>query len=62
MPDWIGEAACRVKRYLPDREKEGVIGRVVGGICKKEGIEVGEMRMGGKDRRYRGCGGRLHGC
>ncbi len=53
------EAERRVKRYLPDREKEGMIARVVRGICKEEGIEVGEMRMGGQRRAVSGARGKI---
>jgi putative transposase len=44
----LREADGRVKRYLPAREKEGFIGRIVEEICGKEGVGVEELRMGGQ--------------
>jgi putative transposase len=44
----LREADRRVKRYLPEREKEGLIERIAEEMCRKEGISVEEMRMGGQ--------------
>lgn len=55
----LREAERRVKRYLPEREKEGMIARLVDKICKEEGIELGELRMGGQRRAVSRARGKI---
>ena len=38
----------RVKRYLPAREKDALIERIVKENCDRERVGVGELRMGGQ--------------
>ena len=44
----LREADQRVKGYLPAREKEAFIERIVEEICGKNGVGVGELRLGGQ--------------
>jgi hypothetical protein len=42
------EADQRVKRYLPAREKDALIERIVKENCGRERVGVGELRRGGQ--------------
>jgi DNA-directed RNA polymerase specialized sigma24 family protein len=44
----LREAEQRVKRYLPAREREAFIERKVKEVGDKEGVGVGELRLGGQ--------------
>ena len=46
----LREADQRVKRYLPAREKEAFIERILKEICGKERVGMGELRLGSQRR------------
>jgi len=46
----LREADQRVKRYLPAREKEAFIERILKEICGKKRVGMGELRLGGQRR------------
>ena len=50
----LREAEPRVKRYLPERDREVLIERIIKEKCKKGEVGEGEMRWGGQRRRFSG--------
>jgi REP element-mobilizing transposase RayT len=48
----IREAEKNVRRYLRDSERKKSIENAIKEICRKEGVEEQEMRMGVRTRRY----------
>jgi hypothetical protein len=47
----LREADQRVKRYLPAREKGALKEGLIKEMCRKGGVGVGELRLGGKARK-----------
>jgi REP element-mobilizing transposase RayT/transposase-like protein len=48
----IREAEKNVRRYLRDSERQTLIEKAIKEICRKEGVEEQEMRVGVRTRRY----------
>lgn len=48
----IKEAERNVRRYLRDGERKTSIENAIKEICRKEGVEEQEMRMGARTRKY----------
>ncbi len=47
----LREAGQRERRYLPERDRGGLIDRTIREMCKKEDVREGEVRLGGQTRR-----------
>ena len=47
----LREADEKIRRQVPARDKEEVVDRVIGKICREEGVEEKEIRLGGQRRR-----------
>jgi DNA-binding Lrp family transcriptional regulator len=48
----IKEAEKKVRRYLRDSERKASIENAIREICRKEGVEEQEMRLGVRTRKY----------